>query len=118
VFALLALLDTPLGIANSMFIGIALGVGLDFSIHLTAVYTRVLGRGLAAGAAMRHAFEQTAGAIIISAGTIITGFSLLMFSEVRPNLQLGLIVCLSLFVCATATVTLVPCLAWRRDHQP
>ncbi|HET7287428.1 MAG TPA: MMPL family transporter, partial [Pyrinomonadaceae bacterium] len=46
VLAALALAGTPLGIANSMFTGIALGIGLDFAIHLTTAYRQKLSQGM------------------------------------------------------------------------
>ena len=53
VLAALALAGTPLGIANSMFAGIALGIGLDFAIHLTTAYRQRLSQGMPAGEALR-----------------------------------------------------------------
>lgn len=110
VFAALALTQTPLGIANSMFAGIAIGIGLDFSIHLTAAFRQGISRGLNTRASLRRAFRGTGPAIVISAIAISSGFSVLALSEVAPNVQLALMVCLSLVVCAAATLVLVPTL--------
>ena len=108
VFASLALTETPLGIANSMFAGIAIGIGLDFAIHLTADYRRASSRGMSREEAMRHAVVGTGPAIITGATAITLGFSVLTLSEIGPNAQLGLMTCLSLTVCAVATLLLVP----------
>jgi uncharacterized protein len=108
VFALLALSGTPLGIANSMFAAIALGVGVDYSIHLVTHYRERRARGQAAPAAIENAVALTGPAILKSAAAIATGLLVLAFSEVLPNLQLGLLVSLSLTVCAAMTLLLVP----------
>jgi predicted RND superfamily exporter protein len=111
VFAVLAATRTPLGIANSMFAGIAIGIGLDFSIHLTTAYRQGLFRGLRASRSLVRAVVNTGPAIITSAAAVSAGFSVLALSEVTPNVQLGLMISLSLLVCAGATLLLVPSLA-------
>jgi uncharacterized protein len=115
VFAVLAVTRTPLGIANSMFAGIAIGIGLDFSIHLTSRYREGLSMGLGRRDSLRKAFIGTVPAILTSAVAITAGFSVLALSEISPNLQLGLIICLSLLVCAAATLVLVPSLVLARS---
>ncbi|HEX8091559.1 MAG TPA: MMPL family transporter, partial [Blastocatellia bacterium] len=94
VFAALAVAQTPLGIANSMFAGIAIGIGLDFSIHLTAAFRQSISQGLNTRASLRRAFRRTGPAIVISVIAISSGFSVLALSEVAPNVQLALMVCL------------------------
>jgi len=110
VLALLALAGTPLGIANSMFAGIALGIGLDFAIHLTTAYREKLRQGMAAGEALRTTLELTGPAVCVSAASITAGFSVLMLSEIAPNVQLGVMICLCLVTCAVSTLLLIPSL--------
>lgn len=110
VLAALALAGTPLGIANSMFAGIALGIGLDFAIHLTTAYRQKLRQGMPAGEALRSTLELTGPAVCVSAASITAGFSVLMLSEIAPNVQLGVIICLCLLTCAVTTLLLIPSL--------
>lgn len=111
VFALLAATNTPLGIANSMFAGIAIGIGLDFSIHLTNAYNERILQGVRRSRSLLRAILDTGPAIVTSSIAISAGLSVLALSEVTPNVQLGLTVSLSLLVCAGATLILVPSLA-------
>jgi predicted RND superfamily exporter protein len=110
VLAALALAGTPLGIANSMFAGIALGIGLDFAIHLTTAYRQRLSQGMPAGEALRRTLELTGPAVCVSAASITAGFSVLMLSEIAPNVQLGVMICLCLLTCAVTTLLLIPSL--------
>jgi len=110
VLAALALAGTPLGIANSMFAGIALGIGLDFAIHLTTAYRERLRQGIPAGEALRSTLELTGPAVCVSAASITAGFSVLMLSEIAPNVQLGVMICLCLVTCAVTTLLLIPSL--------
>jgi len=110
VLAALALAGTPLGIANSMFAGIALGIGLDFAIHLTTTYRQKLRQGMPAGEALRNTLEVTGPAVCVSAASITAGFSVLLLSEIAPNVQLGVMICLCLLTCAITTLLLIPSL--------
>jgi predicted RND superfamily exporter protein len=110
VLALLALAGTPLGIANSMFAGIALGIGLDFAIHLTTAYRQRLSQGMSAGEALRSTLELTGPAVCVSAASITAGFSVLLLSGIAPNVQLGVMICLCLVTCAVTTLLLIPSL--------
>ena len=110
VLAALALAGTPLGIANSMFAGIALGIGLDFAIHMTTTYRQRLRQGMHAIEALRSTLELTGPAVCVSAASITAGFSVLMLSEIAPNVQLGIMICLCLLTCAITTLLLIPSL--------
>lgn len=108
ILAALALAGTPLGIANSMFAGIALGIGLDFAIHLTTAYRQKLSQGMPAAEALRRTLELTGPAVCVSAASITAGFSVLLLSEIAPNVQLGVMICLCLLTCAVTTLLLIP----------
>ena len=110
VLAALSLAGTPLGIANSMFAGIALGIGLDFAIHLTTTYRQRLSQGMSASEALRSTLEFTGPAVCVSAASITAGFSVLMLSDIAPNMQLGFMICLCLLTCAVTTLLLIPSL--------
>ncbi|HZN09081.1 MAG TPA: MMPL family transporter, partial [Pyrinomonadaceae bacterium] len=110
VLAALSLAGAPLGIANSMFAGIALGIGLDFAIHLVTAYRQRLNQGMPASEALRSTLEVTGPAVCVSAASITAGFSVLMLSEIAPNVQLGLMICLCLVTCAVTTLLLIPSL--------
>ena len=110
VLAALALTGTPLGIANSMFAGIALGIGLDFAIHLTTSYRQKLRQGLPAMEALRSTLELSGPAVCVSAASITAGFSVLLLSGIAPNVQLGVMICLCLLSCAVTTLLLIPSL--------
>ena len=110
VLAALALAGTPLGIANSMFAGIALGIGLDFAIHLTTAYRQRLRQGIPASEALRRTLELSGPSVCVSAASITAGFSVLMLSEIAPNVQLGVMICLCLLTCAVTTLLLIPSL--------
>jgi hypothetical protein len=110
VFAALAAAGMPLGTASSMFAAIALGLGVDYSIHLVASYREKVRRGIPPVEAITAAQASTGPSILISAAAIVGGFSVLAFSVVPPNRQLGILICLSMAICAAVTLVLLPAL--------
>lgn len=110
-FVTLVIFDAPLGIASSMFASIALGIGVDYSIHLAVETREACRKAPGLKAALRRSYSVTAPSIIISACTITLGFGVLLLSSVVPNRMLGLLVCISLSICAAMTLVLVPGLA-------
>jgi uncharacterized protein len=118
VFGLLAAVGIPLGIANSMFASIILGIGVDYSIHLVASYREKLQIHPEPRAAILAAVTDTGPAILLSAFAIVAGFSVMELSAVPPNRQLGLLICLSLAICAAVTLVLIPTLVLLRRPSP
>jgi predicted RND superfamily exporter protein len=113
VFGIMGALSVPLAIANSLFVPIAIGIGFDFSVHLTAAYARLESRRRLASEASMEAALATGPAILCSGVSISSGFAILMFSEVPPNAELGWLVVISLILCVVTTLTLVTGLLFR-----
>ncbi len=109
MYAALALARVPLGIANSLFAAVAIGIGTDFAVHLMASFREHAAKGDPA-AALRAAVGITGPAIMTSASALIAGFAVLLLSQVAPNAQLGAIIDLNLGLCAGAAVVLLPAL--------
>lgn len=118
VFGGLAAAGVPLGTANSMFAAIALGVGADFSIHLTAACRQGVRCGLGPAAAVHDAVMTTGPAIATSAVALPAGFLVLLFSAVLPNRELGLLIAVSMVTCATMALVLVPALMLLVTSRP
>ncbi len=117
VLGTLAALGVPLGTANSMFASIALGIGIDYAIHLVAQY-QVRRRAKSDGEAMLEAYVMTGPAILASTIAIVSGFSVLCFSVVPPNRELGILVCFAMALCAALTLLVVPSCAFLRRENP
>ncbi len=107
-FVTLVIFDAPLGIASSMFASIALGIGVDYSIHLAVESREACHTAPNLRVALRRSYSITAPSIIVSACTITLGFAVLTLSSVVPNRMLGMLVCISLSICAFMTLVLVP----------
>lgn len=112
VFDLFALAAVPIGIASSMFTGLALGVGTDFSIHLVAVLA-----GFGCAEFGDGVMSETGSSIVISALAMASGFAVLLLSGIGPTVQLGAAIATTVVVCGLSAVVLGPALIWAlRPH--
>ena len=110
VFTILAAAGIPLGIAASMFAAITLGMGVDYAVHLTTAYDDALRVTRDSTDAMKHALDTAAPPMLRAVCIIAAGFSVLLLSHVEPNALLGLLLALSLLVCAGMSLLLIPSL--------
>ena len=107
-FAAMGWLGIPLGVATSMFAGMALGVGVDSSLHLLACFTRLREDGAERVDAAARALSEIGPAVLIDSGSSLLGFAVLLLSRVPANQRLGGLLALSLLVCFLATLLVVP----------
>ncbi len=96
VFAVMGLLGTPLGVATSMFGSLAIGTGVDFSLHLVDASWAGLAAGRSRLQAGLEALERSSRALRWNAVLLVAGFSVLLLSRVLPNRGLGLTLVLAI----------------------
>jgi predicted RND superfamily exporter protein len=109
-FAAMGWLGIPLGVATSMFAGMTLGVGVDYSIHLLARYRRLHAGGQPQGAALAATLEAVGPALLIDAASVGLGFAVLLLSQVPVNARLGGLLVLCVGSCLAATLLIIPAL--------
>ena len=103
VFGIMGWFGIPLGVATSMFSGIALGIAVDYAIHYLERYR--VAQDLGVEAPQLWALEDAGPAIVIDAIAIAVGFGILIASQVPANHRLGLLVAVAL--AASCILTLV-----------
>jgi uncharacterized protein len=108
-FSLMGWTGIPLGVATSMFSAMAIGLGVDFAIHLTERF-RSLAATRPAGDRMQEALAVTGPAIATSALGLVGGFGVTMLSQVPAVGRLGFFGVTSVLTCVLATLVLLPLL--------
>ena len=105
----------PFGIATSLFVAVAIGVAIDFSIHFVHAYRLHSVRSGARGdlrvdhaAALQATFASAGRAIRWNAITLALGLAVLGFSELKPNRNLGLLLVAAICVCYAITLLALP----------
>ncbi|MGI2026989.1 outer membrane lipoprotein-sorting protein [Endozoicomonas acroporae] len=112
VYAAMALLGIDLGIGTSMFASVAIGLGVDFSIH-TLDRIRVLMKAHPKSGLRDHLqaiYGSTGRALLFNYLAIAFGFGVLISSKVVPLTYFGTIVALSVTMSFLAAMTLLPAL--------
>jgi hypothetical protein len=98
----------PLGIATSMFASLAIGVGVDFAIHVLERYRRERRDGSAHAEAVLATAEKAGRGIAWNATVLAAGFFVLNLSSLKPNHSLGILLASAMLVCYAATFMLLP----------
>ncbi len=107
-FGGMALLGVPLGPEKAMIGAIALGIGIDYSIHLMSRFRDVAGRGMSVNEAIVEAMRTTGRAILFNALVVVAGFLVLGFSKSPSNVTFGLMIAANMAVSCAAALTLLP----------
>ena len=107
-FGVMGFYDIPMDVGTSMIASIALGVGIDYAVHLCWKY------GVPSAGEEEEALDgtlQTTGwGIIINALEVTVGFGLLALGTVVPMQNFGLLTALAMIVSAIGTLALIPLL--------
>ena len=116
-FVVMAVARIPFDVLTVSFAGVAIGVGVDDSIHFLLHYRRAARRDphTAVEVAMQHAGR----AILITTAAIVAGLLALAVSRFLPVVYLGMLISITLIAATFGTLVLVPpLLAGRRRRPP
>jgi len=106
-FGIMGYLNISLNTTTALISSIAVGMGIDYSIHLLSKYKKYGKQTVNPKTAAENTMKSSGKAIIFNAFVVITGFLVLHFSSFPPNRELGYLVSLSLFNSFVLTLTLV-----------
>jgi len=110
VFGLLGLLRLPLDVGSAVISSIAIGVGVDYSIHYLSRLQLVVNQGLSATEAMLETVRHSGKAIASNAAVVGIGFLALLFSGFVPTITIGWMISLTMLISCLSTLVLIPAL--------
>jgi predicted RND superfamily exporter protein len=113
IFGFMGITGIALDIATVLIASITVGAGIDYSIHFVTAYQAFIRRGMPIDEAIRQTLSTSGKAIIINVVTIILGFLVLIFANLLPLQQFGILIAATMFISAFATLTLLPALISR-----
>ena len=105
-FGAMGLLGIPLSTSTALISSIAVGIGIDYSIHMTERYKVLRSEGYTGVEAGRRAMSDTGRAVFLNATVVICGFLVLLLSAFPPNRQVGALVSLNMAAAFAATMTI------------
>ncbi|MFC7115253.1 MMPL family transporter [Natronoarchaeum sp. GCM10025703] len=116
VLGTMALLEIPFNIVTGMITGLTIGLGVDYSLHISERFNQELADAETAAAALHETVIGTGGALLSSAATTAAGFAVLLVA-ILPFLQsFGLITALTIVYAFLAAVFVLPSIliVWAR----
>ena len=87
----MAVLDINWNVLTVMITALTIGLGIDYSIHVWRKFESNRDQCMCTWASMRDMYSTTGAALIMSAGTTICGFMVLLLSPVPVIKDFGLV---------------------------
>ena len=107
-FGIMGWLNIPLDTATTMLASIAIGIGVDYTVHFLAKYRRERRAKSLSNDAVSETIRTTGRAIVYNVVAVAAGFAVLLFSSFGPIATLGALVALSMGISGLAALTLLP----------
>lgn len=119
VLGTMALLGIPYTIITSIITALSIGIGVDYTIHVTHRFIEEVDHGKSISEAINTTMSTTGGALIGSALTTALGFMVLMFSPIAPMGQFGLLTAITVIYSLIAAVVVLPpmLVIWAAYHR-
>ncbi len=110
-FGIWAIIDGHIGITLAITAGMTLGILVDDTIHFLSKYLRARReQHFTAEQAIRFSFNQVGPALISTTVILISGFSVLLFSQFKLNADLGLMASMTIAIALVLDFLALPAL--------
>jgi len=119
-FGTMGILDIPLNIATAIVSSIAIGIGVDYSIHFITWYRNEVSLTGNIETALENTLHRKGRAILYNMLAIFCGFIVLALSSFVPLVQFGALVALCMLLSAAGSLVIVPAIIRflaRRDYD-
>jgi predicted RND superfamily exporter protein len=108
LFGVMGLTGISLNIATVLVASVALGIGIDYSIHIISHFNETYKKTNNAVKAIDAAILISGKAIIINVISVSVGFLVLVFSDMVPLQYFGILIALSMVSSSLGAMTLLP----------
>lgn len=117
-YALMVYLGIGLKISTLPVVALGVGIGVDYGIYLFASLEAALKRGEVLEDAMFQAFKDTGAAIVFTGLTLGAGVSMWIFSDLKFQADMGLLLTFMFLVNMLGAIVLLPAMArWLFRHR-
>lgn len=108
LFGVMGLTGIPLNIATVLVASVALGIGIDYSIHIVSNFNHSFNQNKNVSLALGDAIMISGKAIVINVISVSAGFLVLVFSQLVPLQYFGILIALSMVGSSLGALTLLP----------
>ncbi len=116
-FGIMAWFGKPLDIATLMISSITVGIGIDYGVHLIERIREEMQQSGLRNAALIRAAQTTGVGILYNAVALALGFGVMAFSAFQALQNFGLLIALTMVVCVTSALTVIPAVLARRPAE-
>ncbi len=109
-FGVMSWLGIALDPATVMIAAVAVGIGIDYTIHFMSRFRREVRAGRDIASALDATLRTTGRAIVINATTVLFGFLVLIWGQLVPMKYFGALMALTMVVSALGAITVLPAL--------
>ncbi|WP_158509653.1 efflux RND transporter permease subunit [Limnochorda pilosa] len=117
-FGVLGWAGIPLDVITVLVSSIAIGIGIDYSIHVYSRYREERQAGRVVDDALREAVTGAGQAVFLNAAAVVAGFLVLTASAFGPLQYLGGLVSLTMVVSFVSAIAVLPGLLYLVDGRP
>lgn len=107
-FGLMGFGGILLDIATSMISSIAIGIGIDYTIHFISGFKERFSAGIPVEESLTQTGLTTGRAILYNMIAVMAGFAVLLFSSFVPLVNFGLLIAITMVTTGIASLTIVP----------
>ncbi|HRI80851.1 MAG TPA: efflux RND transporter permease subunit [Opitutaceae bacterium] len=117
-YAVMVCLEIGLKTSTLPVVALGVGIGVDYGIYLFSRLTTALKRGDYFEDAMYAAYTQTGSAVVFTGFTLAIGVCTWMFSDLKFQADMGLLLAFMFLVNMLGAITLLPAMArWFYRHH-
>lgn len=119
-FGIMGFLNIPLNAVTAVVPSIAIGMGIDYSIHFISQYRNILKSSGGIDKAIEGTYSGTGRAILSNMVSVMSGFAILLFSEFPIIRQYGGLIAFTVFVTGFAAIIILPAalrVLWRFENR-
>jgi predicted RND superfamily exporter protein len=109
-FAAMGYLGIKLNIGTALIASVAVGIGIDYTIHFIEFFKREYSLDRGGGEFLGRVFSGCGKAILINALSVGAGFAVLTFSRFRILAEFGGLIALSMIITALVSLIVIPAL--------
>jgi len=110
LYGIMNLAGFSLNFVTAMIGAISIGIGIDYSIHMTVRFREEFKRNFTRSAAIQKAARGTGTALLGSAASSIVGFTIMGFAPMPMFASYGQLTALMIFLAFISSIVVLPCL--------
>ena len=110
MFGLMGYLGIAIDIVTALIASLAVGIGVDYSIHISFAINRAAKAGASLEEQLAQSINGSGQAVLINASAVVAGFWVITASEMPALRTFGGLVALAIALSAFGALTLIPAL--------